>query len=61
MNADQLDEYITLCFSKEGVLGAYYVRRQVEWADAELQKLLGQKSSSLPDGRAPGQTVFCLT
>lgn len=48
MTADQLDAYIAALFERQHEFGAAYVTRQVEWAEAELQKLLTQKSSSLP-------------
>lgn len=42
MNADQLDAYIALCLSRQSELGEHYVRRQIEWADAQLDRLLGE-------------------
>lgn len=55
MTADQLDAYIAMLFSRHDEFGAAYVARQVEWAEAKLQKLLPQKSSFMADGCAPGE------
>lgn len=42
MTPDQLEAYIASCFAHQDQLGEHYVRRQVEWADAELRQKLAQ-------------------
>jgi hypothetical protein len=54
MNIDQLDAYIALLFERQAELGAAYVKRQVEWAESEMQNLLIKKSSSLSGDRVAG-------
>jgi hypothetical protein len=40
MTPAQLEDYIAVLFSRQEEFGALYVARQVEWADAELDRLL---------------------
>lgn len=50
VSGEALESLISHLLTQEALdnFGAAYVSRQVEWAESELQKLLTQKSSSLP-------------
>jgi|GEM_PF-3028417 len=42
MTPEQLEAYIDALLSRQDEFGEHYVRRQVEWADAELLQKLAQ-------------------
>lgn len=43
MNAHQVQDYIDLLCSKVQILGEHYVARQLEWATAELERVVGSQ------------------